>query len=95
MKFAIEDEDSKVIPTYVLAGAAVGCMGILAETIGCQVSHITNVLSGSGHFNEEQAESAARFFGLNLHETEFFLLLIQYVRAGTTSLKKFYERILL
>lgn len=29
LKFAIEDEDSKVIPTYVLAGAAVGCMGIL------------------------------------------------------------------
>ncbi|MBX7232625.1 MAG: hypothetical protein K1X29_11120 [Bdellovibrionales bacterium] len=29
LKFATEDEDSKVIPTYVLAGTAVGCMGIL------------------------------------------------------------------
>lgn len=67
----------------------------LAESINCQVSHITNVLSGSGHFNPEQAEASARFFGLNLQETEFLLLLIQYTRAGTNSLKKFYERILL
>ena len=36
MKFAIEDEDSKVIPTYVLAGAAVGCMGILAHSFFCK-----------------------------------------------------------
>lgn len=66
----------------------------LAEHIGCQVSHITNVLSGSGHFSQEQAESAARFFGLHQQETEFLLLLVQYTRAGTKSLKNFYEKIL-
>lgn len=66
----------------------------LAEYINCQVSHITNVLSGTGHFNQEQAEAAARFFGLLPNETEFLLTLINYNRAGTDSLKKFYEKIL-
>ena len=66
----------------------------LAEAINCQVSHITNVLSGNGHFTAEQAEAAARFFGLNLAETEFLLTLIQHNRAGTESLRKFYNRIL-
>ncbi|MBO9668769.1 MAG: TIGR02147 family protein [Bdellovibrio sp.] len=66
----------------------------LSEAIGCQVSHITNVLSGAGHFSQEQAEAAARFFGLSSLETEFVLLLVQYNRAGTSSLKSFYEKIL-
>jgi uncharacterized protein (TIGR02147 family) len=66
----------------------------LSEFIGCQVSHISNVLSGSGHFNPEQAEAASRFFGLSSQEIEFFLMLIQYNRAGTESLKKFYSQLL-
>lgn len=66
----------------------------MAEAISCQVSHITNVLSGIGHFNQEQTESAARFFGLSFAETEFLLQLVQYNRAGTSSLKKFYEKVL-
>ena len=66
----------------------------LAEAIGCQVSHITNVLSGGGHFSQEQAEAAARFFGLNKGEIEFLLILVQYNRAGTSTLRKFYEGLL-
>lgn len=64
----------------------------LAKYIGCQVSHITNVFTGSAHFSQEQAEAASRFFGLSQTETEFLLLLVQYNRAGTQSLKKLYER---
>ncbi len=66
----------------------------LAESIGCQISHITNVLAGPAHFSQEQAEAASRFFGLNAQETEFILLLVQYLRAGTVSLKKFYENLI-
>lgn len=66
----------------------------LAMAINSQVSHITNVLSGNGHLNPEQAEATARFFGLNLAETEFLFNLIQYNRAGTESLRNFYEKIL-
>jgi uncharacterized protein (TIGR02147 family) len=66
----------------------------LAEAIGCQVSHITNVLSGSGHLSQEQTEAASRFLDLDPQETEFLLLLVQYNRAGTLPLKEFYQRLL-
>ena len=49
----------------------------IAKHIGCHVSHITLVLKGNGHFSLEQAESIARFFGLNEQETDFLFLLIK------------------
>ncbi len=66
----------------------------LAEAIGCQMSHITKVLSGDGHFSQEQAEAAARHFGHTAVETEFLLQIVEFNRAGTPSLKKFYENVL-
>jgi uncharacterized protein (TIGR02147 family) len=66
----------------------------IAQAVGCQVSHVTTVLSGAGHFSQEQTEAVCRYFGLDAHETEFMLSLVQFNRAGTESLKKFYERLL-
>lgn len=66
----------------------------LAESLSCQVSHVTNVLSGEGHFNAEQTHAACMYFGLNHQEIEYVLLLVQQNRAGTTGLKKFYDRLL-
>ncbi len=66
----------------------------IAAFVGCQVSHITNVLTGNAHFSVEQGEAVARYFGLDTNETEFFLLLIQYNRAGTVNLQKHSLRIL-
>lgn len=66
----------------------------LAEFINCQVSHITAVFSGNSHLSAEQAESAARYFGLTPQETEFLLLLIQYNRAGTETLRKVFEKMI-
>lgn len=76
------------------ASGSRGLRKSLAEATGCQVSHITNVLSGEAHLSPEQAEGAARFFGLNLEETEFLLLTIQQNRAGTKSLQDFFKNIL-
>jgi uncharacterized protein (TIGR02147 family) len=66
----------------------------LAAHIGCQVGYITQVLSGGAHFSPEQGEAAARFFQLSAKETEYFLLLISHNRAGTSSLRHFYEGML-
>jgi uncharacterized protein (TIGR02147 family) len=66
----------------------------LAEASSSQMSHISNVLSGDSHLSPEQAEGAARFFGLNLSETEFLLLLIQQNRAGTQALRAIYNGLL-
>lgn len=64
----------------------------LAEDIGCQVSHISNVLNGSGHFSLEQLEACARYFGLDEEEIEYLLLVLQYNRAGSSSLKKLFKK---
>lgn len=77
-----------------MAGEGRGRRKELADHIGCQISHITNVLSGGGHFNQEQAEAAANYFGFNQAETEFFLLLVQFNRAGTSRLREVYLRML-
>lgn len=64
----------------------------LAEAVGCQTPFITHVLSGDYHFSLEQGEGCARWMGLNDRDTEFFLLLISYKRAGTKTLEKLFER---
>jgi uncharacterized protein (TIGR02147 family) len=66
----------------------------MAEAIRCQVSHVSMVLSGDGHFSQEQAESIARFFGLTSVETEYLLVLLQYNRAATKTLKSVYRNML-
>ena len=65
---------------------------LLADAMNSPVSHVSNVLNGSQHLSLEQAEACTRHFGFNEDETEFFLLLLQFNRAGTTSLKKVLKR---
>ncbi|RYZ87882.1 MAG: TIGR02147 family protein [Proteobacteria bacterium] len=77
-----------------VAGEGRGKRKELADHIGCQVSHITNVLSGIWQFNQEQAQSTASFFGFSRPETEFFLLLVQFNRAGTSGLRDVYSDML-
>ena len=66
----------------------------LADAIHCQGAFITHVLSGNYHFSLEQAEACSRFFGLSKDETEFFLTLVNFNRAGTESLRSFYQRLI-
>lgn len=62
----------------------------LAVAIQSQVSHVTNVLSGSGHLSQEQAEACGRYFGLGHTELEYLLLMLNENRAGTLTLRNFY-----
>lgn len=65
---------------------------LLAEAIGCQTPFITHVLTGDYHFSLEQAEACSRWLELNEAETEFYLLLVNYQRAGTKTLKNLFEK---
>lgn len=67
---------------------------LLAEALRCQVAYVSHVLAGSYHFSPEQAEAAARHFGLSRDESEFFVLLVSWNRAGTAELRNFYGRML-
>lgn len=92
-----EFSDYKVFLNTTIERAPQGPRGIrrrIAEAMNCQVSHVTNVLSGPAHLSPEQADAAARFFGMAFEETEYLLLLIQENRASTRTLKATYARML-
>lgn len=65
-----------------------GQRSALAKHIGSPVSHISQVLGGVSHLSLEQGESANEFLQHTEIESDFFLLLIQFTRAGSQSLKK-------
>jgi uncharacterized protein (TIGR02147 family) len=81
-----------LIATYPNQGR--GVRKGLAEALRCQVAYVSHVLAGAYHFSPEQAEAAARFFGLSPEESEYLVLLVAFNRAGTHELRAFYERIL-
>lgn len=63
----------------------------LAETLNCQTSFISLVLTDRAHINEDMLFLAARFLGLNAEETDFLLLIYHFERAGTSELRQYYR----
>lgn len=63
----------------------------LAQYLGCQSSFVSQVLTNRAELNLEHAFKINRFFYHNDQESKFFLLLVQYSRAGTQELKQFFD----
>jgi uncharacterized protein (TIGR02147 family) len=63
----------------------------LAKCLGCQTTFISQVLLGNPHFSLEQAMKLNHFFEHTPDESRFFILLIEYARAGSVLLKKFFR----
>ncbi len=59
----------------------------LAEATHCHTAYVSQVLGGPKHFNMEQSEAAGRFLNLNRDEIRYFLVLVEFARAGTESLR--------
>lgn len=66
----------------------------LAESIGCQLPYLSQVLNGSADLSIEQAAAANYFFGHSKRESSYFIHLVSYARAGTQELKSFYRNLL-
>src|SRR5688572_17797436 len=64
----------------------------MATAIGCQVSYVSQVLSGPGHFNLEQADRINLFLGRTGDEARYFLFLVELARAGTPTLRAHFRR---
>lgn len=64
----------------------------IAEHLRVSTTLISQVLNGSKHFSLETAADITEYVGLNAKETEYFLLLIDYQRAGGFKLKKILEK---
>jgi uncharacterized protein (TIGR02147 family) len=64
-----------------------GARARLARATRCQTPYVAQVLRGSAHFSLEQAESINGFFGHSEAEGDFFLLLLQFCRATSPTLR--------
>ena len=59
-----------------------------AEAMNCHNAYLSKILKKEADLSSEQAFSLARYLEFTPEETEFFLLLVQFARAGTADLKK-------
>ncbi|MBX3032874.1 MAG: TIGR02147 family protein [Bdellovibrionaceae bacterium] len=64
----------------------------LAQHLNCQTAYISQVLNGHAQFSLEQAFEINSFLGHDRQEGEFFLLQVQWQRAGTVALKKHFQK---
>lgn len=53
---------------------------------------VSQILNSKKCFTEEQASQLCVYMGLNTLETDYFVKLIQYERAGSENLRKLYRR---
>jgi uncharacterized protein (TIGR02147 family) len=59
----------------------------IAKSVGCHAAYVSQVLNRDVHFSPEQAEDMNRLLGHSKDESQFFLLMVQQGRAGTSALK--------
>ena len=87
-------QDYKAFIKDLIRGQAKNGYGIrskLAKHIGCQTSYLSQILNGSLDLTIEQAELVSQFFQHSEDEKDFFLLLVQYEKAGTKSLRDYFK----
>jgi uncharacterized protein (TIGR02147 family) len=64
-----------------------GSRARMSRFIGCQTAYTAQVLRGSAHLSLEQAEAINEFLGHTEDQGAYFLLLIQWQKAGTQKLR--------
>ena len=62
----------------------------LAKFLNVNTSLISLILTGRQAFSIEQAYGVAKFFGWGKIESKYFLLMVQYERAGTEDLRQYF-----
>lgn len=65
-----------------------GVLVKLAVAAGCQRSYLSQVLNGHIHLTPDHALGVSEFFGFDEEQTEYFLTLVDYERAGSRKLKQ-------
>ncbi len=63
----------------------------MAKYLGVHSTLMSQVFKAQKELNHEQGLKLAQYFSMSSFEQEYFLILISLARAGTTSLKEFYE----
>jgi uncharacterized protein (TIGR02147 family) len=63
----------------------------ISEFLNCQTAFVSQVLNGDPNFSLEQAVKLNKFFEHTREEARYFLLLLQFLRAGSTELQEFFK----
>lgn len=63
----------------------------LAKAMNCSPAYLSQILKGDREISLEQGEMANRFLGHGADEAHFFLLLVQFQRAGTQELRRYFD----
>ncbi len=66
-----------------------GLQSKLARHLKTQSAYLYQVLKAKGDLTEDQAYKVTTFFQLDAIDTDYFLLLVRYAKAGTPELKNF------
>ena len=61
-----------------------------AEAMNCHNAYLSKILKKEADMSLEQTHALSRYLALDLEETDYFLLLVQHSRAGTSELRKYY-----
>lgn len=64
-----------------------GYQSRLADAAGCQSSHLSQVLKGLVQLTPDQAAAICGYWQLGDMETDYFIALVSYERAGTSRLR--------
>ncbi len=62
----------------------------LAEHLRCHLTYVSLVLGGSAHLSPEQAQLMNRYYGHSEEESDYFIGLVLYSRAGSPELESYY-----
>jgi uncharacterized protein (TIGR02147 family) len=64
----------------------------LAEHLRCHLTYVSLVLSGSAQLSPEQAQSVNKYYGHSEEESDYFINLVLYARAGSPELESYYSK---
>jgi len=64
----------------------------IAEAAECQSGYISQVLNDNAHLSLEQTEKIGSFLGFDELKIDYLLAMVLYAKAGTNSLRKFYQK---
>ena len=65
----------------------------IAEYLGVNPSVVSQILSGTRHFSEEQIFTVCEYLGISNLESQYLLALLQIERAGSVKLKNHYTQL--
>lgn len=74
------------------AAGSRGSKASIAQAMGVQATYVSQVLQENAHLSLEQAEAANSFLKHTTQEAHFFLLLVQKDRAGTKTLRDYFQK---